>query len=134
MMYPVQDIAEDVPVAPVISRKPNLFILPDNLSRLPMNAQYRVNPKEHYQRFNRQPPPSPAFSYSGPFTPSSPSSSFLFSSSSHPASNSSPPSSPPHSKSNPSTLLSPPITPVTPQSLTPLTPGLYQTVSSRHLE
>jgi Protein kinase domain len=158
MVYSENTIMEDYapaaplipPCTPIIMRKTNLFATPQHpTNRLEVNTQFKDSHTDshadHYHRFNRQIPSSPA---PGTFTPSSSSgSSSYFNSSPFRHQNSSPPSSPSFgSRSSPSlpkdifqkpstpSLLSPPITPVASQHFATPAPGSNPTVSYTHLQ
>jgi hypothetical protein len=134
------------PCTPVMVRKTNLFATPQHpSSQLQVNTQLKESHAEHYHRFNRQLPSSPAFGSPGMFTPSS--SSSYMSSSPFRQVNSSPPSSPSFGSRSPPylakevfqtpctpALLSPPITPVASQHFSTPPLGSNPTVSYSHLQ
>ena len=135
------------PCTPVMMRKTQLFATPQHpSSRLEVNTQLKEPHMDHYQRFAKQIPSSPAFGSPETFTPSSSASSY-FSSSPYRQPNSSPPSSP-SLGARPSpylakeafpkpltpSLLSPPVTPVTTQHFPAPPPGSNPTVSYTHLQ
>jgi serine/threonine protein kinase len=132
------------PCTPITIRKTNLFATPQPPARLELNTQLKYSHADHYSRFNKQMPSSPAFPPTGTLSPPS-SSSSDFSSSPYKQPNSSPPSSPPSSsppflakeafqKPPTPSLLSPPITPVATQHFSTPKPGSNPTVSYQHLQ
>ena len=132
------------PCTPIMVRKTNLFATPQASARLELNTKLKDSRPDHYSRFNKQIPSSPAFASSGMFSPPSSSSSY-FSASPYRLPNSSPPSSPPTGsppylakevfpKPTTPSLLSPPVTPVTAQHFATPKPGSNPTVSYQHLQ